>query len=299
MQKNGYPVRRGAPAEPPQTAGRRRKRRRARRHRRMAARLGVLLLGGLLVLSVLMLLSTAGRRLPESGGPLRWPAAAESRSDLAEQAAERGHTLDEYPEALQRLYEKAPEARDFVLDYPEKKGTADPDAMDVSGELTAGVIPLWLQWDSRWGYDLYGSDVLGLTGCGPTCLAMAAAGLTGDAAFTPYAVAHFSTENGYCVPGSGTAWTLISEGGPRLGLQVEELPLSESRIRSALEAGHPVICVVGPGDFTTEGHFIVLTGVEDGGIRVNDPNSVQNSAAQWEYDRLEGQIRALWECSLP
>ena len=43
----------------------------------------------------------------------------------------------------------------------------------------------------------------------------------------------------------------------------------------------------------------MLTGVEDGGIRVNDPNSVQNSAAQWEYDRLEGQIRALWECSLP
>ncbi|MCD8152609.1 MAG: C39 family peptidase [Clostridiales bacterium] len=35
---------------------------------------------------------------------------------------------------------------------------------------------------------------------------------------------------------------------------------------------------MGPGDFTTGGHFIVLTGIDsDGNVIVNDPNSRINS----------------------
>ena len=63
---------------------------------------------------------------------------------------------------------------------------------------------------------------------------------------------------------------------------------------SALEAGNPVILAMGPGDFTTSGHYIVLTGVEDGAFRVNDPNSVKNSCRLWTYEELEGQIRNIW-----
>lgn len=49
-----------------------------------------------------------------------------------------------------------------------------------------------------------------------------------------------------------------------------------------------------PGDFTSTGHFIVLVGIEDGKIRVNDPNSRARSQVLWEYDRLESQINNLW-----
>ena len=42
------------------------------------------------------------------------------------------------------------------------------------------------------------------------------------------------------------------------------------------------------------GHFIVLTGVEDGKIIVNDPNSKEKSEKRWEYERLESQIQNLW-----
>ena len=49
-----------------------------------------------------------------------------------------------------------------------------------------------------------------------------------------------------------------------------------------------------PGDFTTTGHFIVLAGVEDGKIRVNDPNSVKRSEELWDYETLEYQINNLW-----
>ena len=71
-------------------------------------------------------------------------------------------------------------------------------------------------------------------------------------------------------------------------------PLDENRIRTNLEAGVPVICVMGPGDFTTSGHFIVLTGLDDGKFRVNDPNSIANSEKLWSYEQIAGQIKNLW-----
>ena len=66
----------------------------------------------------------------------------------------------------------------------------------------------------------------------------------------------------------------------------------------ALEAGHPVILALGKGDFTTTGHYIVLTGYQDGAFTVNDPNSPIRSAQTWTYEQLEGQIRNIWEISL-
>ena len=35
-----------------------------------------------------------------------------------------------------------------------------------------GSVPLFLQWDERWGYRSYGGDFLAVTGCGPTALSM-------------------------------------------------------------------------------------------------------------------------------
>ena len=52
---------------------------------------------------------------------------------------------------------------------------------------------------------------------------------------------------------------------------------------------------MGPGDFTTSGHFVVLTGVDsDGKITVNDSNSKKNSNKTWKIDDLMSQIRDLW-----
>ena len=151
-----------------------------------------------------------------------------------------------------------------------------------------------MQWDQRWGYEIYGSDVIGITGCGPTCLAMVGYHLTGERIFDPRIVAEFAQENGYYVAGSGSSWTLISEGGPRLGLTVTELPLDQGRMERALEEGNPIILAMGPGDFTTSGHYIVLTGLVDGKFAVNDPNSVINSGKLWSYEEISGQIRNIW-----
>ena len=87
---------------------------------------------------------------------------------------------------------------------------------------------------------------------------------------------------------------LISEGGQMLGLDVTQIPLDKDRIYRNLDVGNPIIVVVGPGDFTTDGHFLVLTGHDGDRITLNDPNSTTNSGKSWDYDTLAGQIQSLW-----
>ena len=195
-----------------------------------------------------------------------------------------------YPQSLIDLLERNPETQDFVLNYPFRIQTE----YDLSEYENAESVPLFLQWDPRWGYETYGSDCIGITGCGPTCLAMAGFYLTGSKEFTPEKVADFAWSNGYYASGYGSSWTLISEGSTKLGLKATELPLVKAKMVSALEEGKPVILAVGSGDFTTTGHYIVLTGWEEDAFRVNDPNSVENSQKLWTYEELESQIRNIW-----
>ena len=61
-----------------------------------------------------------------------------------------------------------------------------------------------------------------------------------------------------------------------------------------LDDGKVIICSMGPGDFTTEGHFILIRGYDGNGFYVNDPNRRSNSEKQWEFDTLRSQIRNLW-----
>ena len=202
-----------------------------------------------------------------------------------------------YPESLVELMERNPETRQFVMDYPKHQGGSG--SIDISGDVNAGEIPLFLQWDERWGYETYGGDFLAVTGCGPTCLSMVYSGLSGDTRWNPYEVARMAEENGYYVEGSGSSWDLMDGGAERLGLVSETVVFDEPHIRETLDAGHPIICSVGPGDFTSAGHFIVLCGLDgEGKVIVHDPNSQKNSEKTWELDRLMSQMKNLWSYSL-
>lgn len=196
-----------------------------------------------------------------------------------------------YPEELLEMLAKYPETVNFVSEYLYEK---DSPVAETIGTVKPGEIPLLLQWDKRWGYARYGDFLIATTGCGPTCVAMVAAGLTQDASITPKVVADYAEEHGYYEYGVGSKWTLMSEGAAEFGVTGTAIALSETEIYDNLEAGHPIICSVGAGDFTTEGHFIVLAKLEEGKIRVNDPNSSENSAKLWTYEELAPQIRNLW-----
>lgn len=202
------------------------------------------------------------------------------------------YLIRDYPPSLLELMERNPEAADYVLSYPAERFAEHE--IDLSEYDLSEGVPLFLQWDKRWGYEWYGDDLAGLTGCGPVCLSMAAYYLTGDEAYSPDEMLEFAAENGYYSWGNGTSWTLISEGAVELGFDVTEIPLVEDRIVRNLEVGNPIICAMGPGDFTTTGHYIVLTGLEDGLLRINDPNSRANSEKLWDFDDIQDQFRNLW-----
>ena len=80
-----------------------------------------------------------------------------------------------YPKGVIELLDKNEETIDFVEDYEEKKDLPAAETLDA---VTQGEIPLLIQWDERWGYAPYGNSIVAVSGCGPTCMAMVAAGLT-------------------------------------------------------------------------------------------------------------------------
>lgn len=216
-----------------------------------------------------------------------------SKEELKE--TDKWKTINEnrtlYPETMLEVLENNPELLDFVANYPD----AEPV---VTGGLTKKETkedyPLFLQWDARWGYAPYGDDNIGLSGCAPACLSMVIFSLTRNEEATPDAVAAFSTENGYYVEGTGTAWALMTDAAARYGVSAEELSLDEGLMKSRLDSGHMIICSMGPGDFTTTGHFIVLYGYNEEGFLVNDPFSRRRSSKVWDFETIRYQIRNMW-----
>lgn len=199
-----------------------------------------------------------------------------------------------YPEELMEALCNNEELLDYVKGWLGASGR-------VEGGLTKSELkeeyPLFMQWDSRWGYVKYGDSKIGLSGCGPTCLSMVAVALTGNSNVTPDAVAEYAEKMGYYQENTGTAWSLMTEGCRHFGITGKEICLDENVIINQLNAGHPIICSMGPGDFTQKGHFIVLTGIKEGKIVVNDPNSKQRSNKLWDYNTLSAQIKNLWAFS--
>ena len=204
--------------------------------------------------------------------------------------------VNEYPEKLVELLDNEKKSADYVLNYPTKKFT-EANVELTQKEKETEEMPLFIQWDKRWGYKKYGNDAAGLTACGPTALSMVAFHLTGNKDLTPDKIMDFAVKNGYCIDGVGSSWELISKGSKKLGLNAKELPLVEKTVIKNLEKGNPVICVVGPGHFTKRGHFIVMYGYKDGKIMVKDPNSYKNSETFYEFSEIKDEIKNLWAIS--
>lgn len=199
---------------------------------------------------------------------------------------------EEYPDSILRLCAQNSEALNFVLDYPEKK---DLPAETTIGDVTKGQIPLLIQWDRRWGYAPYGEGrTVAVSGCGPTCIAMVASGITGRTDITPAVVAKYSEESGFLTESMDTSWDLMTYGCEEYGITGTELGMDENAMIQELFMGHPIIASVGPGDFTLAGHFIVIAGYDNGSFQVNDPNSLLKSQQTWTFEQLKGQIVNMW-----
>ena len=211
-------------------------------------------------------------------------------AEVKEQAREEG-----CPEEIIGLIDQNEETLDFVRDYAENKDKPVPETVEAS--TGTGTIPHYLQWDERWGYSSYGTSTIASSGCGPTCMSMVIVGLTGDTTATPYRLARYSEENGFIDEENNTYWAFLDSAARQWGLNCREGMMDEGTLAAQLQAGNPVICSMLPGDFTDGGHFIVLTGYENGQVTVNDPFSISNTEKTWSYSDISDQIKEMWTVS--
>lgn len=207
--------------------------------------------------------------------------------DIAKIYADR----ESYPEELLTALAFNQEVLAFVQGYPGADAKASGGFTEEEKEQE---FPLFLQWDSRWGYVPYGGSCIGLAGCGPTCLSMVVFSLTGDEDATPDALGDYGMSRGYYVAGVGTDWSFMTDAAREYGLGVNQLRLDEGVMKQYLDAGCLLICSMGKGDFTRSGHFIVLYGYDEEGFLVNDPNSRERSGKSWDFDTLRWQIKNVW-----
>lgn len=201
------------------------------------------------------------------------------------------HT-ENYPDILLEDLKRNPEMLEFVEGYNDvhKKSSEG-----LTFEEQKKKVPLFIQWDKRWGYEPYGTSDIGISGCGPTCMAMVIYSLTRNTEATPLVLAQKSMNEGYYVEGIGTSWKFMREAALDYGVIASQFDmLGEQEMTDRLKDGNLIICAMGPGDFTNSGHFIVIYDYSRKKFSVNDPFSYTNSSKKWEYTTLISQCQQIW-----
>ena len=205
-------------------------------------------------------------------------------------------SASDYPQVVREAFATAKENVEYLLNFPFLKDVKQD--VDISGYDISKGVPLFIQWDERWGYLPYAGNYAGLAACGPTCLSMVAYYLTGDPIYTPVYMMEYAEANGYCGNRQGTYWSFFTEGAVKLGFIVKEEYKTEQKLKNLLNEDKLIILSMGPGHFTSAGHFIVVTGYENGYFTINDPNSYENSARKWKYEEFQDQIKNIWSFGL-
>ncbi len=199
--------------------------------------------------------------------------------------------IELYPDNVLGHLANNPEMAAFVLGMLESDGSATGGFTEA--ELEAD-FPLLLQFDPRWGYVEYGGKEMGISGCGPTCLAMTVLALTDVETVTPDKIVAYSLDHGYYVKDVGTAWKLLDEFPKLYGLTVEHPVLKENAMKAALDEGKVLVCSVNKGVFTANGHFIMIYGYDETGFKVNDPMCVARSNKTWTFAEFGKQLKRVW-----
>ena len=131
------------------------------------------------------------------------------------------------------------------------------------------------------------------SGCGAACVSMVIAYLTGNTSQTPYTLFKWAYENGYYT-GDGLSHSCLTKLASQYGVNGTWIENDATLITAALKEGHPVIAHMGPGIFTTSGHYIVLRGItDDGYVLVNDPGSRKRNKYAYKLSTVVAQARTV------
>lgn len=163
------------------------------------------------------------------------------------------------------------------------------------------------QYDSRWASRAYNGPgerdkTIKSSGCGPTCAAMVIATLA-DKAVTPADTCAWSVAHGYKYANQGTAYGYFVPQLAAYGIECRQLLSSRiinqpnhavhTQVKGYLAQGYWVIALMGPGTWTTGGHYVLVWDWDDK-VRINDPNSIRSAKLNGDPDTFQREVRMYW-----
>lgn len=152
---------------------------------------------------------------------------------------------------------------------------------------------VYSQYDPAWKDLPYASSTIGVSGCGPSAMAMIITNLTGERV-TPVETSNYAAEKNLYVPGVGSSWSIGPVLAEHWNLKAEVVDRSVAAITAALQEGKLVITPgQGPKPFSSGGHFIVIRAVtSDGKFRVGDSGHSDTSDKDWDPEQIVNNMRS-------
>ncbi len=144
------------------------------------------------------------------------------------------------------------------------------------------------QGDAAWNSSGYG---IRSAGCGPTSMAVCISTLTGKWV-TPVDTTSWVYKQGY-YSSAGSEHRAIPAMAEHWGLRCDGLGTDYRQIKNSLKQGRPVVALMGPGYFTSGGHFMVLTEIDsDDNVTVADVGSRKRSQYKYSLSDVISQSKA-------
>lgn len=133
------------------------------------------------------------------------------------------------------------------------------------------------QYDSKWASNMYSStntksQTMKSSGCGPTSAADIVATVK-DKSVTPWTLAQMYMKQGFRTANSGTSWAAFKWTAQKYGFSKFIQTSSLATLKACLDAGGYVVCSMGPGYWTSGGHYICAWKYDNTYIYCNDPAS--------------------------
>lgn len=183
----------------------------------------------------------------------------------------------------ERLLELAlaePDAIPFVAAFANEQ--VPRGAKRYEGDVSRGSYPKLYNWDEGWGYVTYGNGVMGITGSGPTCLAMAYIGLQGKNDMGPVDFAELSAKDGGVNDTYDTTPQFFVDHAAQLGLEMDTYTPTNSDLNEIIDSGIVVLIQLKAGTFGKQAHWALAVSENlDGSINLYDPTSTANTERSW------------------
>ena len=166
----------------------------------------------------------------------------------------------------------------------------------------------YLQTDPRWAnlpYAVKGeSATIGRSGCGPTSMAMVLATWVSPT-ITPASECAWALAHGYKAKGRGTFYGYFVPAAARYGLTCRQMnsasiygngdSIHHATVKAALDRGDSLaIACMGPGVWTSGGHFVLVYRIDGNTVYINDPASTRPARTMGDYRVFRRQVKYYW-----